>query len=225
MVVWIKGQRMDFHAAVEGFGLGASLIVAIGAQNALVLRQGLLRSHVGPVVAFCAVSDAVLILAGALGLGALIQAVPSLLLVVTFGGAAFLLWYGIAAARRALRPGALLPTEEPPKPLKALLVTLAGVTLLNPHVYLDTVILLGSISARYTGEGRMAFVIGAMLSSLTWFSVLGYGARLLRPVFRSPRAWRILDVIIALVMWSIALGLGAEGFRVLVRAGQVGAAG
>lgn len=210
---------MDFHAAVEGFGLGASLIVAIGAQNALVLRQGLLRAHVGPIVAFCALTDAILIAAGAVGLGALIQAVPSLLLVVTFGGAAFLCWYGISAARRALRPGALLPTEEPARPLKALFLTLAGVTLLNPHVYLDTVVLLGSISARYSGDARLSFVIGAMVSSGVWFSALGYGARLLTPVFRNPLAWRVLDALIALVMWSIAVGLGAEGFRVLASAG------
>lgn len=209
---------MDFHAAVEGFGLGASLIIAIGVQNALVLRQGLLRSHVFPVVAFCALSDAVLILAGAIGLGALIQALPSLLLVVTFGGAAFLLWYGIAAARRALSPSALLPTDEPPRPLKAVLVTLAAVTLLNPHVYLDTVVLLGSISARYPLDQRIWFVAGAMLSSVTWFSVLGYGARLLTPVFRKPVAWRVLDSVIAVVMWAIAVGLGSEGFRLLAEA-------
>ncbi|MEN2989887.1 LysE/ArgO family amino acid transporter [Tistrella sp. BH-R2-4] len=201
--------------AIEGFALGAALIIAIGAQNAFVLRQGLIRAHVLPIVAFCALADAVLIVAGALGLGSLISGHERVLGVVSLAGAGFLITYGMMAARRAWKPGQLLPSEAPAAPLLRTLATVAAVTLLNPHVYLDTVVLLGSISGRHPMPDRLWFVGGAALASITWFSALGYGARLLVPVFRRPAAWRVLDGIIALVMWLIGAKLIADGIRLL----------
>lgn len=201
--------------AIEGFALGAALIIAIGAQNAFVLRQGLIRAHVLPIVAFCALADAVLIVAGALGLGSLISGHERVLGVVSLAGAGFLVTYGVMAARRAWKPGQLLPSEAPAAPLLRTLATVAAVTLLNPHVYLDTVVLLGSISGRHPMPDRLWFVGGAALASITWFSALGYGARLLVPVFRRPAAWRVLDAIIALVMWLIGAKLIADGIRLL----------
>lgn len=206
---------MALGPAIEGFALGAALIIAIGAQNAFVLRQGLIRAHVLPIVAFCALADAVLIVAGALGLGSLISGHERVLGVVSLAGAGFLVTYGVMAARRAWKPGQLLPSEAPAAPLLRTLATVAAVTLLNPHVYLDTVVLLGSISGRHPMPDRLWFVGGAVLASITWFSALGYGARLLVPVFRRPAAWRVLDAIIALVMWLIGAKLIADGIRLL----------
>ncbi|WP_372402576.1 LysE/ArgO family amino acid transporter [Tistrella bauzanensis] len=206
---------MALGPAIEGFALGAALIIAIGAQNAFVLRQGLIRAHVLPIVAFCALADAALIVAGALGLGSLISGHERVLGVVSLAGAGFLVTYGMMAARRAWKPGQLLPSEAPAAPLLRTLATVAAVTLLNPHVYLDTVVLLGSISGRHPMPDRLWFVGGAALASITWFSALGYGARLLVPVFRRPAAWRVLDGIIALVMWLIGAKLIADGIRLL----------
>lgn len=197
----------DLFTASRGFALGASLIIAIGAQNAFVLRQGLLRRHVFPVTVFCAASDALLITLGAAGFGSLVAASPILLAVVGLGGAAFLGAYGVHAFRRALRPGALSPLEAPAAPFLRTMITVAALTFLNPHVYLDTVMLLGGIAGRYAVADRVWFAGGAMAASVVWFLGLGYGARLLAPVFARPSAWRVLDVIIGLVMWSIALGL------------------
>jgi L-lysine exporter family protein LysE/ArgO len=196
------------HAAVTGFLIGAGLIVAIGAQNAFVLRQGLMRRHVFWVTTVCALSDAVLIAAGVAGLGTLVQSSPRLLLVATLGGAAFLAVYGFAAARRALRPGGL--TAAPKAATDSLAATLAAVlafTFLNPHVYLDTVVLVGSLSAQFAGSAKTAYAVGAMTASAVWFYGLGFGARLLAPVFARPAAWRLLDAAIACVMWAIALSL------------------
>ncbi|WP_439817726.1 LysE/ArgO family amino acid transporter [Zavarzinia sp. CC-PAN008] len=201
---------MAVTAAGEGFALGLGLIVAIGAQNAFILRQGLMRRHVGPLVAFCATSDALLILAGVLGLGTLVQAAPGLMGAISAGGAAFLLAYGALALKRAARPQALLPTDAPPQPLARDLAVVAGVTLLNPHVYLDTVVLLGSISARHPWPERAWFAGGAMTASVLWFTGLGYGARVLAPVFRRPAAWRVLDLVIAAVMTTLGLTLAWE---------------
>ncbi|TKV57093.1 amino acid transporter [Nakamurella flava] len=194
-------------AALAGLGFGLSLIVAIGAQNAFVLRQGLRGEHVGPVVAVCAISDLVLIMAGVAGAGTLVSAVPWLLTVIRYAGAAFLFAYGLLAARRALRGGALI--TDPSGAATALGVTLATVlalTWLNPHVYLDTVVLLGSISGTH-GDQRWWFAAGAGLASILWFTALGYGARLLRPVFARPAAWRVLDGFIAAVMFTLAVSL------------------
>jgi L-lysine exporter family protein LysE/ArgO len=192
---------------LSGLGFGLSLIVAIGAQNAFVLRQGLRREHVLAVVIVCAASDALLIAAGVGGLGSLLQLAPWLLVVVRIGGAAFLIVYGALAARRALNPKALETTDDSrPRSLLPVLATVLALTWLNPHVYLDTIVLLGSIAATHGGD-RWWFGLGAAVASILWFTALGFGARLLQPVFRKPIAWRVLDAVIALVMWAIAANL------------------
>lgn len=194
-------------ALVAGLGLGLSLIIAIGAQNAFVLRQGLRREHVFLVVAVCALSDAVLILAGIAGLGALIQQVEWALVVVRIGGAIFLGWYGIRSAMRALKPSTLKADEGGAGMSRAAaLTTVLALTWLNPHVYLDTVLLLGSIGGTY-GDNRWWFGLGAAVGSIVWFTTLGYGSRALRSLFAKPLAWRILDVIIAVVMLALAVSL------------------
>jgi L-lysine exporter family protein LysE/ArgO len=194
-------------ALAAGLGLGLSLIVAIGAQNAFVLRQGLRREHVLAVVVICAASDALLIAAGIAGLGALIQQAGWALVVVRIAGAGFLGWYGVRSALRALRPGSLKADEGGAgMPLAAAITTVLALTWLNPHVYLDTVLLLGSIGGTYGGD-RWWFALGAALGSVLWFSALGFGSRALRPLFARPVAWRVLDAIIAVVMIAIAVSL------------------
>jgi L-lysine exporter family protein LysE/ArgO len=198
-------------AAMSGLALGLGLIVAIGAQNAFVLRQGLRLEHVAAVVAVCAASDLALIAAGVLGAGAALSRVPWLIPVVCFAGAAFLFGYGVLAARRAVRPGALLPDARGAR--AGLLVTVGtclALTWLNPHVYLDTVVLLGSMASTY-GTHRWAFAAGAGAGSIGWFTGLGFGARLLRPVFARPAAWRVLDGGIAVVMVVLAVSLAVRG--------------
>lgn len=194
---------------VTGFAIGGSLIIAIGAQNAFVLRQGIKREHVFAVALFCAVADAALIALGVAGLGVLIEAVPGLLLGITLFGIAFLVWYGIKALQRAFAPAAMQVGDGGPLTLKAALGACAAFTLLNPHVYLDTVILVGSLAAPFSGDARWAYGIGAASASFVWFFSLAYGARLLTPLFENPRAWRILDLCIALIMFLIAAKLGA----------------
>jgi L-lysine exporter family protein LysE/ArgO len=194
-------------ALLSGLGFGLSLIIAIGAQNAFVLRQGLRREHVLAVVLICALSDAILIALGVAGLGTLLQFVPWLIVVVRIGGAGFLLVYGILAARRALRP-AVLTTDAAgaSTALWPAIATCLALTWLNPHVYLDTVVLLGSVAGTH-GDDRWWFGLGAAFGSVLWFSALGFGARLLRPLFARPLAWRILDALIAVVMVSLAVSL------------------
>lgn len=192
---------------LAGLGLGLSLIVAIGAQNAFVLRQGLRREHVLVVVAICALSDAVLIALGVAGLGALIEQAEWLLVLVRIAGAAFLTWYGVRSALRAVRPGTLdADPAGSPISLKAAVLTVLALTWLNPHVYLDTVVLLGSIGATH-GDDRWWFALGAAIGSVLWFSLLGFGSRLLRPLFARPASWRVLDALIAVVMVAIAVSL------------------
>ncbi|SFL66979.1 LysE/ArgO family amino acid transporter [Geodermatophilus ruber] len=198
-------------AAASGVALGLGLIVAIGAQNAFVLRQGLRVEHVTAVVAVCALSDLALIAAGVLGAGAALGRVPLLIPVVCIAGAAFLLGYGLLAARRALRPGALLPEAGGVRAgLAATVGTCLALTWLNPHVYLDTVVLLGSMASTY-GAHRWEFAAGAGAASVAWFTGLGYGARLLRPVFARPAAWRVLDGGIAAVMAALGVSLAVRG--------------
>ncbi|WP_319458096.1 MULTISPECIES: L-lysine exporter [unclassified Mycobacterium] len=187
-----------------GFLASFTLIAAIGAQNAFVLRQGIRREHVLPVVAMCTISDIVLIAAGIAGVGALISAHPGALNVAKFGGAAFLVGYGALAAKRAWRPSTLTPSDAAPARLAEVLVTCAALTFLNPHVYLDTVVLLGALANEH-GDGRWLFGMGAVAASVTWFTALGLGARRLAGVFTTPRTWRILDAFIAVTM--IALGV------------------
>ena len=193
------------QALVAGFALGFSLILAIGAQNAFVLRQGLRREHVLPVVLVCAISDAVLVTAGILGFGALARAVPGLETVMRFGGAAFLIWYGARNFIAAWRGGEVLEAGAAAGSLRRALLTCLALTWLNPHVYLDTVVLLGSISAQY--DDTLAFGAGAVTASFTFFFALGYGARGLAPLFRRPASWRVLDVVVGLTMWAIAAKL------------------
>ncbi|MCW2840703.1 MAG: amino acid transporter [Aeromicrobium sp.] len=194
-------------AAVSGLGFGLSLIVAIGAQNAFVLRQGLRREHVLAVVAICAVSDAVLIVTGVAGLGSLLDLAPWLVDVLSLGGAAFLLTYAVLAARRAWRPAAMrADAGDGATSLWPAVTAALALTWLNPHVYLDTVVLLGSVAGTH-GDERWWFGAGAVAGSVVWFTSLGYGARLLEPLFERPLAWRVLDALIAVVMAAIAIGL------------------
>ena len=193
-------------AFLNGLALGASLIIAIGAQNAFILRQGLLRQHVFILCLICALADAVLIAAGVAGLGTLVSSHPDLLRYVTIGGVIFLGSYAVLAFRRAMHAESMQAKGEGMSLNKAIATCLAF-TFLNPHVYLDTVLLLGGLSARYTGDLRIAYGVGAMLASFIWFFGLGYGARLLLPVFEKPAAWRVLDFIIGFVMSALALSL------------------
>lgn len=194
-------------SVLAGLGFGLGLIVAIGAQNAYVLRQGIRREHIGIVVAICIASDVVLIAVGAAGVGAAISRHTTALAVVTVLGAGVLLAYGVQAVRRAIRPHALTVSQAGPGDgrLGAAVATTLALTWLNPHVYLDTVVLLGSVSASYAVP--WLFGLGAMLASITWFTCLGFGARLLAPVFAKPAAWRLFDIIVALVMTAIAVKL------------------
>ncbi|HYQ63808.1 LysE/ArgO family amino acid transporter [Actinophytocola sp.] len=193
-------------AAVAGFGTGLSLIMAIGAQNAFVLRQGIRRNAVLAVVVICAASDAVLIALGVGGVGALVLAFPAVLTVVGFAGGAFLLCYGFLAARRALRPSAMHLDNAPAA--NRVVLTCLALTWLNPHVYLDTVLLLGTVAA-HRGDLRWAFGAGAALASLCWFTALGFGARLLTGVFARPSSWRVLDGLVAATMVTIGVTLVA----------------
>jgi L-lysine exporter family protein LysE/ArgO len=196
-----------FTAATAGFLLGLSLIVAIGAQNAFILRQGLRREHVLPLVLTCAISDAILIALGVAGFATVLSRLDWLEPVMRYGGAAFLAVYALRSAHSAWNGGASLRAgETTATSLKAAFFTCLAFTWLNPHVYLDTVVLLGSISTRYAGQ-ETAFALGAMTASFAFFFSLGYGARLLAPLFARPVAWRILDGLIALVMTAIAIKL------------------
>ena len=197
----------------SGAGLvtGLTLIVAIGAQNAYVLRQGLIQAHVGVVVAVCAVSDLVLILAGVAGIGTLVEQAPAALVVLRWLGVAFLTWYGISSLRRAARPGALRAADRGATTRRTAVLTAVALTWLNPHVYLDTVLMLGSIANQHGSDGRWWFGAGAALGSLVWFAGLGWGATRASGLLASPRAWRILDVLIGLTMLGIAVGLALGG--------------
>ncbi|MFJ2542708.1 L-lysine exporter [Microbacterium sp. NPDC087589] len=209
--------------ALSGLGLGLSLIIAIGAQNVFVLRQGIRREHVLPVVIICAVSDALLIAAGVAGLGFVISAAPWLVVVARWAGALFLLAYGLLAARRAWRGGEQLRVEPADgessnarssggtstatrTALVPVIATALALTWLNPHVYLDTVLMLGSIAATH-GEDRWLFAAGAITASILWFIALGFGARYLGRWLRTERSWRIVDALIAVVMITLAISL------------------
>jgi L-lysine exporter family protein LysE/ArgO len=191
-------------AVVPGLLTGLSLIVAIGAQNAFVLRQGLRRDRVAAVVLVCALSDLVLIAAGTAGIGAIVDRAGFVLDVVRWLGVAFLAWYGVGSLRRAARPEALAATE---RGSGRVVTTAVLLTWLNPHVYLDTVLLLGSIANTHGAGGRWWFALGAGVASVVWFTGLGYGARLAAPLLARPAAWRVLDVLIGLTMIAIAVRL------------------
>lgn len=196
-----------YEAAFAGFRLGLGLILAIGAQNAFVLRQGLRREHVFATSLFCALSDAALITLGVSGFSLASSALPWLAPALRWGGVAFLAWYGLRSFRAAVTGANSLKAEEAGETsLPRTLAVVAALTWLNPHVYLDTVVLLGSVSAQYPGRS-LAFGLGAVSSSYLFFFSLGYGARLLQPLFARPGAWVILDSLVGVLMWSLALGI------------------
>jgi len=196
------------NSFLMGCGTGAGLIIAIGAQNAFVLKQGLLKQHVLLTVLFCALSDAFLISLGIGGFGELILSIDGLLPFAKWGGAIFLAYYGFRSFKAAFSNSNLIVKMEENSALYVeVLLSLFAFTFLNPHVYLDTVVLLGSISSQFPLGERYAFGVGAMASSFLWFFSLGYGARYLRPFFESPRAWKVLDILIGIMMWVISLSL------------------
>jgi L-lysine exporter family protein LysE/ArgO len=198
---------MTTSAFVTGFALSATLIIAIGAQNAFVLRQGLRREHVAAIVAFCALADLALISAGVAGLARLLGDVPTLTLGLSIAGALFLSGYGLLALRRAFQPRSMQAAESGGASLRAAIAQAAAFTFFNPHVYLDTVLLMGSMGARQPPDSRLWFVGGAALASGGWFAALGFGARLLVPLFAQPRAWQVLDVGVGATMLVLAAAL------------------
>ena len=199
---------MSLHGFPEvwltGLAMGLSLIVAIGAQNAFVLRQGIRREHVGVVVSICAACDFVLIIAGTLGVGALVTAHPVVLTVFKWAGAAYLLWFAFTSFRSAMHPQALEMRESSPS--RSIVLSALAITLLNPHVYLDTVVMLGNLANQH-GPDRWWFTLGACLASLIWFPALGYGARALAGPLGRPGVWRLIDLVIGMVMIAIAIRL------------------
>ena len=199
---------MEASAFLKGIGLGGSLIIAIGSQNAYLLRQALKGEFVLTCVAICIFCDVILIGAGVAGMGQLIIEAPALLFWIKIAGGGFLFWYGLRAARSAIHPSAMAATKnQTATDRKTVIAAMLAFSLLNPHVYLDTVVLLGSIGGQQPGNGSLYFALGAMLVSIIWFSSLGLGARYLTPIFARPNAWRMLDGIIAIVMWSLAISL------------------
>ena len=195
------------NASFDGLLTGLSLIVVIGAQNAYLLRQGLRRMRVGVIVAICTLSDLALIAAGVSGIGAVIQHAGWALLVVRWFGVAFLAWYGLSSAWRARRGDALRAAPDDPRSRQAVVRQTLAFTWLNPNVYLDTVVLIGSIANAHGSSGRWWFAAGAALASALWFASLGYGARLLAPLLATQRAWQVLDLLIAATMLLIAVRL------------------
>lgn len=192
---------------IVGFLTSFTLIAAIGAQNAFVLRQGIRREHVLAVVSVCALSDLVLITAGIAGIGVLVTAHPQTVTIAKVGGAAFLFGYGALAARRALRPSTMAPTDDGSARLISVLATCLALTFLNPHVYLDTVLMLGNIANQHGVTGRWWFAAGAGVASIAWFTTLGFGARALSGPLSRPRTWQVLDTLIGLVMLTLAVVL------------------
>ncbi|MES2037406.1 MAG: LysE/ArgO family amino acid transporter [Pseudomonadota bacterium] len=193
---------------LKGMGMSAGLIMAIGSQNAHVLRMGLRKQHVGLTVMICIACEMLLILAGVAGIGGMINSQPVLLTIARWGGAAFLIWYGLRSLRAAASQQSLV-AEAGELSLTAGKAALAvlGATLLNPHTYLDTVVLLGAIGGQQPGDGKYWFAVGAVLNATIWFAALGFGARLLAPLFAKPVAWRVLDSLVGIVMLMLALNL------------------
>lgn len=199
---------------LQGFGASGGLIVAIGAQNAYLLSQSVRRRYPLIIASICAVCDALFITAGVAGVGTVVAGNPKLVQIAAWGGALFLIWYGWNAFRSALRGGTLESDGAAATSLRSAVLTTLAVTLLNPHVYIDTILLLGGISGQFQGTGRLMFGVGAVSASFVWFFSLGFGGRFLAPLFRKPGAWRILDGAICAVMWSIAASLVFNGLEV-----------
>jgi len=192
---------------MQGFGTGGGLIVAIGAQNAFVLSQGVRRNHHFIIALICIVCDAVFISAGVAGFGTAVSANPTLSQWVAWGGAGFLFFYGWRSLRSAIRGGSLDTNDRAIRSLKAAIITTLAVTLLNPHFYLDTVILLGGVSSQFQGENRLYFWVGAVSASTLWFICLSLGGQMLAPLFKKQISWRILDSVVCATMWVIAVSL------------------
>jgi L-lysine exporter family protein LysE/ArgO len=210
-MIYTTDVQSLYQPITQGFLLGGSLIIAIGAQNAFILRQGLLRQHVFVLCLICAISDSLLIAAGVAGLGSIISSNPTWLKYAAWGGAIFLTYYGLRSFIAALKNNSLKAdvskNAKTANLAKSLLIVLTF-TWANPHVYLDTVVLIGSIAGQYEDDLRRAsFGFGAIMASFVWFFTLGYGARFLRPIFANPTAWVILDISIAFIMWGIAFFL------------------
>lgn len=199
-----------------GFGLGGGLIIAIGAQNAFVLGQGLRRNHPVMVAFVCAMCDALLIAAGVAGLGTLVATYPILTKVAAWGGAAFLIWYGFAALRRVFETETLSESDVRQAGWKAVLSTTLAVTLLNPHVYLDTVVMLGGIGGQFPADERLTFALGAMSASFVWFFAIALGAAWLAPYVARPITWKIIDGVTCAVMWLVAYKLIAPEIATLI---------
>ncbi|THB64725.1 MAG: amino acid transporter [Desulfovibrio sp.] len=189
---------------LQGMGIGAGQIIAIGAQNAFVLSQSIRRNHHLTVCLVCTLCDAALITLGVLGAGSLVASNPALLRPAALAGALFLAWYGLTALRSAVQGGALRTEETGAKSVRSMVLLTLTITLLNPHVYLDTVVMLGSISGQYPGMERYLFGLGAVTASVIWFFTLGFGGRALAPLFRKPVTWRVLDGLVCVTMWGIA---------------------
>ena len=198
----------EFSPFYQGLSIGLGLIVAIGAQNAFVIKQGLLKNQVFIIVLACTLIDAALIAIGVAGLGAIISSNKILLAIAKYGGVAFLLCYGIKFFRNALKEDILYISNDNTKlKFKKALLTVLAVSLLNPHLYLDTCVLIGTIGSQFSGADRLYFALGAISSSFLWFFSIGYGARLLLPIFQKPAAWKVLDFIIGVIMFGIAISL------------------
>ncbi|MEV6394791.1 LysE/ArgO family amino acid transporter [Streptomyces sp. NPDC051907] len=199
---------------VQGFAVGAGLIIAIGAQNAFVIRHGLMRKHVLAVAGVSAICDITLIAIGVAGVGTAIAASSTVTAIATWGGALFLLFYGVKAFRSAAQVKSMdVEASAPVGTLRSTAIAALALSLLNPHVYLDTVVLVGSVGSHYIGFERFAFGIGAMIASATWFFSLAYGATLLAPYFKKPLAWKILDIAVGCMMWAVAAGLLVSYFN------------
>ncbi len=193
---------------LTGLLIGGSLIIAIGAQNAYVLKQGLLKSHIFIICLICALSDAILIAIGTSGVGKIVENHPEWLRIITWLGAIYLTVYGLSSIRASFNSETLKAASQNSKQnTKTIITTVLALTFLNPHVYLDTVLLIGSVASPYTDNDHYYFTFGAISASFIWFFSLGYGARLLLPIFARPASWRILNIVIALIMWWIAYHL------------------
>ncbi len=199
---------VNFIPALEGFLLGAGLIIAIGAQNAFILRQGLRRQYVFILATICFLADGLLITAGVFGVGQLIASNPKFIEIAAIGGGGFLFVYGFLSFKSAFKNNTLtVSDDEQNKSLTKSVSIVLAITFLNPHVYLDTVVLMGSVSVQYINDERLLFTTGAIAASAIWFYSLAYGARLLRPIFAKKISWQILDILIGVIMWMIAYGI------------------
>ncbi|WP_319759201.1 LysE/ArgO family amino acid transporter [Maridesulfovibrio sp.] len=199
---------------IQGFGTGAGLIIAIGAQNAFVLTQSIKKNHHLSICLVCALCDAFLISLGVLGTGQLIASNPMLLKPAAWGGTLFLAWYGFGSFRSAFKSEKLETEKTTVTELKPVILLTLTITLLNPHVYLDTVVMLGSLSGQYEGMERYVFGLGAISASFVWFYTLGFGGRALAPLFKKPFTWRVLDSAVCLTMWAVAWNLAQKAISI-----------